>query len=502
MTSNELKSSPRLKFINRQQMVLRSVDVEQLIAEDHPARGIWELVGRLNLDAFYAPIRSLEDSAGRSAFDPQLLICLWIYAYSRGIGSAREIARLCEMDSAFQWLTGLEGVNHHTLSDFRVDYSVALDDLFTQVLGLLSHEGLITLERVMQDGTKIRAKAHANSFAKEERIRQHLELARRQVQEMGRPDQDPPAERRVQAHARARRERIEKLERALEQVQKLRADKMEDKKGYEPKASITDPESRIMKTSEGGYVPGYSVQITTDAQFGLIANVRVTQDMNDKHQLTAAVKDMQARWGRAPKQIIADGDFTTNLSVIQMAEQGIDFIGSWNPGPAGKKRTRPDWRGIHPEFQRDGFRYDTEQDRYVCPADNLLVFGKANKLPHGGEDRFYKARWADCGPCQYRERCCPHHTSRGRIVAHRVEPAAVTAFKAKMATSEARQIYKQRSQIVEFSFAWIKEKLGLRRFHVQGLTKVGIETLWACLTFNIQRWICLKHALKPAAALA
>lgn len=500
MTSNELNFSPRLKMINRQQMVLHTVDVERLIAEDHPARAIWELAGRLNLDAFYAPIRSLEGSAGRSAFDPRLLICLWIYAYSRGIGSAREIARLCEIDPAFQWLTGMEAINHHTLSDFRVDYGVALDDLFTQVLGMLSHEGLITLERVMQDGTKIRAKARANGFAREERIREHLELARQHVQAMGQPDQDPPIERRAKARARAGRERVEKLERALQQVQQLRNTKMEDKKDYEPKASITDPESRIMKTSEGGYAPSYNVQITTDAQFGLIANVRVTQDVNDRHQLTAAVRDLQVRWGREPKQMIADGDFTTNLSVMQMAEHGIDFIGSWNPGPAAKKRTKPDWRGIHPEFQRDGFHYDAEQDHYVCPAGNLLVFGKSNKLPHGGEDRFYKASWADCGPCQYRERCCPHYTSRGRIVTHRVEPPAVTAFKAKMATQEARDTYKQRSQIAEFPFAWIKEKLGLRRFHVQGLIKVGIEALWVCLTFNLQRWARLRQQVKSVEA--
>ena len=73
-----------------------------------------------------------------SALNPHLLISLWIYAYSRGVGSAREIARLCEIDPAFQWLTGMDTINHHTLSDFRVDHQGALDELFTQVLGLLN----------------------------------------------------------------------------------------------------------------------------------------------------------------------------------------------------------------------------------------------------------------------------------------------------------------------------------------------------------------------------
>jgi transposase len=485
MPCSDSTPSPRLKTINRKQMLLRAVDIDQLIEPGHAARSIWDLVGRLNLDSFRRHIRSVEGSAGRSATDPHLLICLWIYAYSRGIGSAREIARLCEIDPAFQWLTGMGVINHHTLSDFRVEHREPLDELFTQVLGILSHEGLITLERVMQDGTKVRAQAQAKSFAKEERIRQHLDAALHHVREIGHSEQDSSADRCTQARVRAGRERVEKLEWALKEIEKLRAAKMEDKKGYEPRASTTDPEARIMKTSDGGYAPSYNMQITTDTDSVLIANVGVTQDVNDRYQLLPAMEGIQARWRRKPKQVVADGDFTTNLSVIQMAEHEIDFFGSWNPGPAAKKRTTPDWRGIHPEFQRDAFRYDAEQDHYVCPEGKLLVFGKANKLTHGGEDRFYKASRADCCPCSHRECCCPHYTSRGRILTHRVEPGAVTAFKAKMQTPEAKAVY-----------TWIKEKLGLWRFHVRGLIKAGIEALWVCLTFNIQRWLRLRCQMK------
>jgi hypothetical protein len=385
----------------------------------------------------------------------------------------------------------MELINYHTLADFRVDHREALDELFTQVLGLLSHEGLLRLERVMQDGTKVRAEVQAKTFCKENRIQQHLDAARQHIHAMGHPEQDQ-TDRRSQARLRAARERVEKLERALKEIEKLRAAKMEDKKGYEPRVSTTDSDARIMKTSDGGFAPSYNMQIATDAHLGLIADVRVTQDVNDKYQLLPAMEAIASRFHRKPRQVVADGDFTTNLSVIQMAEREIDFYGPWNPGPAAKRHTEPDWRGIHPEFQRDAFRYDAVQDHYVCPAGKLLVFGKANKLPHGGEDRFYKATRSDCGPCVNRERCCPHYTTRGRIITHRVEPAAVTAFKAKMETAEAKAVYKQRSQVAEFPFAWIKEKLRLRRFHVRGLIKAGIEALWVCLTFNIQAWLRLR----------
>lgn len=501
MSQSEQGSSPRLKVVNRQQILLRTVDVEQLIEPEHAARAIWELVGQLNLDSFYQGVHSFEGSAGRSAFDPRLLISMWIYAYSRGIGSAREISRLCEIDPAFQWLTGMEPINHHTLSDFRVDHRAALDELFTQVLGLLSHEGLITLERVMQDGTKVRAYAQTNTFCREERIQQHLDAARQHVQAMGEPRQEPPSDRCAQANRRAARERVEKLDRALKEIEKLRTAKMEDKRGYEPRVSITDPDARIMKTSDGGFAPSYNMQVVTDSHMGLIADVRVTQDVNDKFQLLPGMEGVESRFQQRPKEVVADGDFTTNLSVIQMAEREIDFFGSWNPGPTARIHVEPDWRGIHPEFQRDAFRYDTVQDHYVCPAGKLLVFSKSNKLPHGGEDRFYKATRADCGLCEYRERCCPHYTTRGRIITHRIEPAAVTKFKTKMQTPEGKAIYKQRSQIAEFPFAWIKEKLGLRRFHVRGLLNAGTEALWVCMTFNIQAWMRFRsRATSPQAA--
>ncbi len=173
---------PRVKPVDRSQLTWQMLDVECLIEEDHPARAIWGFVGKLNLDRFYGPIEAVEGVAGRTPWDPRLLVSLWIYAYSRGISSAREIARRCTFDPAFMWLCGLGQINHHTLSDFRAAQDQALQELFVQVLGVLSGEGLVTLERVMHDGTKIKACAGADSFRREERIRAHLEAARQQVQ--------------------------------------------------------------------------------------------------------------------------------------------------------------------------------------------------------------------------------------------------------------------------------------------------------------------------------
>jgi transposase len=143
--TNERGVVPRLLSINRQQLVLGSMDVEKLVDEDHCVRAIWELAGRLDLCRYHEQIAAVEGSAGREHTDQRLLVSLWLYAYSRGIGSARELAWQCEYEPGCQWLWGLRPVSHRTLSGFRSENKAGLDDLFAQVLGMLSAEGLITL---------------------------------------------------------------------------------------------------------------------------------------------------------------------------------------------------------------------------------------------------------------------------------------------------------------------------------------------------------------------
>jgi transposase len=119
-------AKPRSKAIDRQQMRLHPVEVERLVEPDHAVRAIWELVGRRDLSGFYAPIKAVEGVAGREAIDPRLLISLWVWALSEGVSSARAIERRCQYHPVYQWLTGLEGMNYHTLSDFRTEHREAL----------------------------------------------------------------------------------------------------------------------------------------------------------------------------------------------------------------------------------------------------------------------------------------------------------------------------------------------------------------------------------------
>ena len=493
---------PRLKRPNRQQLLLRTVDVEELIPEDHAARAIWAFVERLDLSGFEESIKAVEGMAGRSAWDPQLLISLWIYAYSEGVSSAREMERLCRHHPGYQWLTGMEVINYHTLSDFRVEHQEALDELFTQVLGLLSAEGLITLERVMQDGTKVKACAGGDTFRREEKIRAHLELAREQVRQMGDPRGEEVSHRVAKARERAAREKEEKLEQALAELEKIRGVKGRRAAKEEARVSETDPEARMMKQADGGYAPSYNLQLSTEAAHGLVVGVGVSQASSDYGELVGAVEEMEKNLGRVPPQVVADGGYTSRENILAMEEKRVDFLGplpesASSPGAASLKR-----RGVDPAFYPEAFGYDPTRNELICPAGKRLVeIGKKHDRV-GITRHVYRARGADCQACPSGQKCCPQNPAQGRTVGRGVEDPVVAAFRAKMQREEAKQIYRQRGGVAEFPNAWLKDKIGLRQFRLRGLIKVRMEALWACLTYNLQQWIRLRWRVQPTLSTA
>lgn len=483
----DVGSSRRVKAINRQQMVLRPTNVEGLVDGDHPVRAIWELTGRLDLKSFYEEIASIEGTAGRPAMDPQLMISLWIYAYSEGVSSAREISRLCEYHPGYQWLTGLEPVNHHTLSDFRVKHQVALRELFVQVLGVLSSEGLVPLQRVMHDGTKIKACASGKSFRREKRIRAHLEIAREQVRVMEELSEEEMSARIVKARQRAVREKQERLELALAELEKIRTCKKGAEAKQEARVSMSDPEARIMKQSEGGYAPNYNVQISTDAKAGIIVGLGVVQSASDQGELPEAIERIEENMNDLPKQMVVDGGYSTGETIIYVGEKGIDLIGVF-PEESEITAGRFEQRGIASEYRPEAFLYDGTANCYTCPAGKTLKY--TGKQERGGRLRYiYQA--SDCSGCPNKKQCCPA-AQRGRSIIRTELMPAVAAFKSKMETDEAKQIYRQRAQVAEFSNAWLKSKIGLRQFRLRGKAKVLCETMWACLTYNIQQWIRLR----------
>ena len=112
--------APRLRCAERGQVEWRPFSLDQLVPEDHRVRLVWRFVEGLDLAPLLAGIKAVEGHAGHAAADPRILLALWLYATVKGIGSARELARLCEEHIAFRWLCGGVGMNAKTLADFRV----------------------------------------------------------------------------------------------------------------------------------------------------------------------------------------------------------------------------------------------------------------------------------------------------------------------------------------------------------------------------------------------
>lgn len=481
---DERAPSLRLKAINRNQLLLRPVDVEKLVPPDHEVRAIWEFAGRLDLSAYCEDVKAVEGRAGASAFDPRLLVAIWIYSYARGVGSAREISRLCDYDPAYEWLAGCEPIGYHTLSDFRSAHKEALDGLFVNVLGILSHEGLVTLEQVMHDGVKVKACAGSDSFRREETLKAHLDAAREQVKQLSEsPDEEPRIQK---AQERAARERKEKLEKALSELAKIRETKSSSGDRENARASMTDPEARIMKGPGGGFCPAYNVQISTDSANAVIVAASPSQRGDDYRELVPAVDRIEKNMDKTPSQVVADGGFASRENILAMDDKCIDFIGSFQERVSYGRFEK---RGVDPAFRPEHFVYDEDSDAYVCPEGKALAY--AGRQEHIGRTIFvYNAKKKDCQSCRHREKCCPGKAGR-RFIARSVDHPVVDAFIQKMKTEEARAIYKKRGAIGEFPNAWIKDKLGLRQFRLRGLLKVGMETLWACITYNVQQWIRL-----------
>jgi transposase len=475
-----------VKLVNRQQMSWRAVDVEQLIDADHRARMLWGLVGQLDLAQFYECIQSTQEEGGRPAFEPQLLIALWAYAYTLGIGSAREIERRCEWDPAFQWLSGLEVVNYHTLADFRVQRKEELDQLFTHLLAVLSQEGLVSLEQVTLDGTKIGANASQKSFRREKALQEHVELARRRVKEIEADEENGEVNKRMaKGQQRARREKQERLELALKELEKVRKQKEGEKEKREPRASSSDAEARIMKQPGGGFAPSYNVEISTDAKHGIIVDVEVTQAGNDYEQLLPALERIEERMQKKPRQMVVDGGFVSRENVEGMAEEEVDLLGPLADDAAKAHRDGS-------RFGGEQFAYEAGEDRYRCPAGNYLGY-KGKQQKDGRTYYKYKAKWAECRECVLRLQCCPENKQHGRSVVRSEESAAMIRFRKKMESEEAKTQYRVRGPVAEFRNCWIKSKLGLRTFHVRGWVRVQTEALWVCLTHNLQHWLRLRQ---------
>ena len=331
---------------------------DSLVPPDHDVRLIWRVVTSLDLSALNDNIRSVCGGPGRPAIDPRVLLALWLYATWEGVTSARKLAERCQYDDRFKWLAGGIDSSYHVLSTFRAENSNVLDRIFTTHVTSLATEGLLQLDVILLDGTRVRASAGASSF----RTQEGLEAIEQNLPPVA-PPQHPsetlipglpstPANarkmksksgltRRQAARERGREDRRARVARARAAAQKLKAERVaagtdltdEEKKKTKKKmakgkvrASTTDPSARVMRMADHGFRPAHNVQVAVDATTQLIVAVKVTDAPTDGQVAGIVMDDLERRLGRRPKELVADGGYATYANIKEMARRNIKFF--------------------------------------------------------------------------------------------------------------------------------------------------------------------------------
>ncbi len=417
------RGKPRLRTAHRDQIVFRAAPLDTLIPQDHPARTVWDYVEGLDLTPLYDRIKAVECGPGRAPIDPKILMALWLYATSEGIGSARHLDELCREHSAFQWLAGDVSTNYHTLADFRTDHVELLDDLLTKGVATLMAEGLVELHRVAQDGMRVRASAGAASFRRRPTLEEALAEAQEQVEALrAEVEEDPAAttRRRKAARERAAWERVEGVKRALARLPELETKKKPEEKDR-ARCSTTDAEATVMKMADGGFRPAYNVQFATDTNSQVITGVEVETTGSDAGQMVPMMGQVEDRTGKVPPEWLVDG----------------------------------------------GFAQHDQIDAVSTPEVGCTVYAPVPKPKDPKVDRF--------------------EPKPG-------DSAAVAAWRRRMATDQAKTIYKDRAATAECINALARGR-GLIRVLVRGVAKVKAIALWYALAHNLLRAARLRAAV-------
>jgi transposase len=338
---------------DRAQLQWDMLDLESLLAIDHRARIVWGFVESLDLSALYDAIGAREGEAGRPPPDPAVLMALWLYATIEGVGSARQLERLCGSDVAYRWLAGGVPLNYHGLADFRVEHGEVLDRLLSESVTALICEGLVKLTEIAVDGTKLRANAGKGSFksrskleAIETRVCTRIAALRAETES----DPEASSRRKRAAQERAAREVMERTQKARAALERLQKEKAERSKTHakaeakkpEPRVSLTDLECRCMRFADGAVRPAYNAQIAAAPRQGVIVAVSVTDRRNDSGLAVPMVEEVANRYGEAPKTLLADTHYATKKDIVALSQRQAGAVEILMPPPPEKTHVKPE----------------------------------------------------------------------------------------------------------------------------------------------------------------
>ena len=502
----------------REQVLLFSPTLDAMVSEDHPVRLFDEILSRTDWTAWEA---TYHGRLGQPPIHPRILAGVILYGLSRGVRSSRHLEYLIGNNLDFMWLVEGRRIDHSTLCDFRKNFREPLKKLFQQVCRIAMTLGLIRLNEVALDGTRVKANNDRFETLTAAGLQERLAALAAQIEQMLQEAEQADAKdaklidtgassQQLPPELAQLQTRQEQLQKALLEVQA--ADKARRSEGIDPQKNpaqipTTDPDSKVLPNKEGGYAPNYTPMAATDAHRGFIVDTDVIRDTNEQRTTVPTVDRITENLGQVPDRLLADGAFATGENMRELEERGVEFftpVASHQP-QAGNPAFRADPTQAVPESQWEQlprnpqtkkldkacFVYDAQSDRYYCPQGQPLEYEetKSNVQSSGERTYFRVYRSVSCDGCQLAAACRMEKARRGRSISRDVHEQRREQMASKMASAEAKVIYQKRFHAAETPFGIIKHLMHLRQFLLRGLENVKTEWLWTCTAFNVAKLV-------------
>jgi len=506
--------------MQRDQLVLFTEKLDQIIPSDHAVRLLDEILGRID----WKPWEQLYKlGRGQPPIHPRILAGVILYGLLKRIRSSRALEEAIEVRSDFRWLVEGRTIDHSTISKFRLKNAKTLKHLFVQVVLVAREMGHLPLASLGFDGTRMRAdnrrtgtrtpaelrKAKADLSAKFAELEAKTARAdAEEDQQLGQASEHKLSEELADVEHRRKQvdaalAKIEELEQAGQTVPQ--------------RIPITDPESRLTPNKEGGFAPNYTPLATVDIDSGLIVDAGVIAHTDEDKHILDSVAAVQKAFGleSPPPELLADGLMSTGDNLAKCEALGIDLyspiqLGSSGENPAVREdpsvpvaeadiaklpttTTKLKDGTTSTKFNKNAFVYDAQANCYWCPAGKCLPYTNQTSQLDGGRQRIryrYYASKSDCSSCPLLEKCLKANVKR-RQIGHEQHESLRIAHSAKMSSEAGKAKYARRRHPGERPFATIKHHFGARRFLVRGLAKVRQEWLWLSTAFNLTRLMSL-----------
>jgi transposase len=489
--SNKEKEMKHIEGDNREQIVLYEETLDNIINESSAVRFIDAYVERLDLREIKFRVR--ENEMGRSSYTDRLLLKIYVYGYFNKIRSGRKLEAECKRNIELIWLTGRLAPDFKTITNFRKDNKEGIKRVFKEFLKLCNKLGLLSMELVGIDGTKIRAQNGNNNVYMRKNIDEVINRINKKIEmyleEMDKNDIAEKGEFEILTNNIEKRlKKMKTRKEKAEAIKKIFEENPEIEKYY-----ANDQESIFMK-DKGSISPGYNLQAAVDDKNKLIVAIDVTRENNDQKQIvnmSDKVEEIKKEIG-IEKEIktikVADAGYYSEQQITDAIDAGHDI---YLAHPVDAKMKKDSYKE-DPEkvpssdYQLSRFQYNKEGDVYICPEKKLLKkIGGPKKDERGKETVYYKCK--ECKECLKRDNCTKDKS--GRKLQVYVRKQEIDEFDKKIRSEYGKKIISKRKEICEHPFGTIKRNFGFTYFSMKGEDSALSESSFISFIYNLKRVI-------------